>query len=318
MPNELPYELSNARADHNVFKRALVSAGKSVLCGLLMLLTPANSASSTADALTPSTLIAAIEIYNQHQTVKLPVPSHEELSTLGRGGIVKIREQKTMLDSLENEQERIRIVGYRVYEQPRLLVWLGALDFDTQHSKRLTEHLVEAEPGGSSRWYQYVRLPWPVKNRHWVVRSFKDTELSRATDGFIWQHSWALDDNGQETAARLLANQEVDGVTSKQGSKAVYVPVNRGGWTMFELDERRVLVAAHVTSVLGGWVPDTLVARVVSSQLQSMLTNLEDEAAGIHQRYDGQSVVLTGDGQPITVSMAKEACALGKQANTTC
>ena len=293
-------ELRNIKLGRRAYR---VSRGVFVTC---LLLTLAGQVTAVEE-LDPALLASAIETYNAYQEVDLPELSDRDLRALAEGSVVKSRERRRISDSRGKEKDRIRIVGYRIYESPRVLVWLAALGDGTRLSKRLTEHFIEADTRGGKRWYQYLRLPWPMKDRHWVVLSGKDLDLSSATGGFAWEHAWHLDDDGEETALRLLANGEVEGVTAKQGTKAVYVPVNRGGWVMFELDERRVLVAAHVTSVLGGWIPDRLVARFVSAQLDSVLTKLEREASTIHDRYDGSFPIRTGDGAIITPEMAKAA-----------
>lgn len=267
----------------------------------------AGFADLNAEPPDPAALRGALQIYNQHTDEALPFPSRDELLELAQGGIVKIRDRVRIGDSASELEDRIRIVGYRVYDTPRLLVWLSALDLSVNHSKRLTEYLIEADTEGTARWYQFLRLPWPVKDRHWVVRSTKDVQLSAATDGFIWEQAWRLEAEGRQTAARLLADGKVAGVSTKQGAKALYAPVNRGGWAMFALDDRRVLVAAHVTTVLGGWVPDRLVARFISAQLESVLQSVEAEALTVHARYDGSHPIYTGDGKLITPRMARLA-----------
>ena len=192
-------------------------------------------------------------------------------------------------------------------ERPRLLVWLAALNIGTQHAKRLTEHVMQFDDSGGSVWYQHLNLPWPLKNRHWIIRNEKRTGLTEATGGQVWEHAWRLDERGQPAAVALLADGEVDGLSARDGRKALYLPVNRGGWTMFELDSGRTLVAIHVMTVMGGWIPDRLVANMASDQLEDMLTKLEPRADAIHERYDTSYPIFTGDARRITREMARAA-----------
>lgn len=253
-------------------------------------------------------LTAAIEAYNGHESIELPLPSDKELRQLAAGQVVKIRRRMPIANSSGEQADRIRIVGYRVIEQPRLLVWLAALDVGTQHSKALTEHLIASDNVGGSVWYQYLKLPWPVKNRHWVIHNTKNTALAAATGGTVWEHAWRLETGGRDIAMQLLADGQVAGLTPADGEKAIYLPINRGGWTVFALDRHRALVAAHVTTELGGWIPDSLVASTVSRQLQSMLSALEQRAASIHLTYTSSSYpIFTGDGKLITPDMATAA-----------
>ncbi len=252
-------------------------------------------------------LLAAVAAYNEHDAVGLPMPSSDEVASLLDGEVVKIRRRLPMTDSAGGHEDRIRIVGYRYFERPRLLIWLSALDIGQQHADRLTEHLMWADDGGDSLWYQFLELPWPIKNRHWVIRNRKNTSLTRATGGVAWEHAWRLEEGGYGTAMTLLGDGAVDGLDTRDGRKAIYLPVNRGGWTMFELTGNRTLVAAHVSTVLGGWIPEGLVASLVSRHLDSILSGLEARSQTIHDRYDTGYVIYTGDAQPISRAMAVEA-----------
>ncbi len=253
-------------------------------------------------------LTSAIGDYNETAEVALPLPTPEELERLAAGEIVIVQERNSMRDSNGNEQDRIRTVGYRVFERPRLLVWLAALDPVTQHSEKLTEHLIGIDNNGGARWYQYLRLPWPIRNRHWVIRSSKNRALNAATGGSVWEHAWRLDENGRDTAQRLLATTSVAGLDTRKAGKAIYMPINRGGWTMFALSEQRVLVATHAAAILGGWVPERLAARFVTRELNGLLNGLEAKSDTIHARYDGKHPVFSGEGRLITPAMAVTAC----------
>ncbi len=281
-----------------------VAAAAVVVAAML----PNARAGTLSDAPTVGdTLLAAVEAYNAHDAVGLPMPSADQLARLLEGEVVKVRRRMPMSDSTGGREERIRIVGYRYFERPRLLIWLSALDIGQQHADRLTEHLMWADDGGDSLWYQHMELPWPIRNRHWVIRNRKNTDLTLATAGVAWEHAWRLEEGGYDTAMALLGDGAVDGLDDRDGRKAIYLPINRGGWTMFELPGNRTLVAAHVSTVLGGWIPDGMVAGIVSRHLDSILSGLEARSETIHERYDTSYTIFTGDARAITRAMAVDA-----------
>ena len=73
---------------------------------------------------------------------------------------------------------------------------------------------------------------------------------------------------------------------------------------MFGLDEDTTLVAAHTAAVMGGWIPESWVARFVGRQLSSVLRNLESVAERVHERYTAGYPIFTGSGERITPAMA--------------
>lgn len=90
-----------------------------------------------------------------------------------------------------------------------------------------------------------------------------------------------------------------------KGGLVAYLPLNQGGWTTFELGGRRTLVAAHVVSEMGGWIPDRLVALMVSKQLDQKVGNLVGRSSVIHEDYTAEYRILAGDCELITSEMAR-------------
>lgn len=296
----IPYRTSISR----------LSRGKQCVMGCLAV--AALSAPVAADVSTPAALTEFVERYNEHEDIDLPQPSQRQLDQIVQGSVVKYRLRYSIEQENGKQRQRIRIVGYRLVEQPRMLVWLAALDVGTRHSSRLTEHRVAGDEIGGSAWYQFLHLPWPVKDRHWVIRSHKNTSLAAATQGAVWEHAWSLEDNGPDLALQLLKDRAVSGLKPRDGRGAIYMPVNKGGWTMISVNAKQTFVVAHVTSNLGGWIPDGLVASFVSNQLESMLNGLEPRSLTIDEQYDVSYPVFTGDGQLITREMASAAAAMAQ------
>lgn len=260
------------------------------------------------DAVDDGTAIReALATYNRLAAWPLPMPDDDALREIATGEAVNVRE-RTAMDQVDGQrQDRIRIVGYRLVRRPRLLVWLATLDIGTQHSQRVTEHLVGSDDAGGSLWYQHLNTPWPVRDRHWLIRNGKGLDVARRSNDTIWEHRWQLEDGGEAMAQRLLSDGEVAGLDQRDGRRALYLTVNRGAWTMIALDEDSTLVAAHTAADMGGWIPESWVAAFVSRNLHRVLNELDRRADGIHERYTGGYPVFTGDGRPITPAMARAA-----------
>ena len=265
------------------------------------------SAPCAGFAMDAATISDAIGIYNAHKELRLPLPDQTELSRLVDGEVVTIRERIPLTDTSGETRDRHRFVGYRVVENPRLLVWLAALDTGVNHSRRTVEHHVSGDGKGGAVWYQHIELPWPVRDRHWVIETRKDVQLSRDSNALIWEHAWALKIDGRPMATQLLQNGDVPGLDARDDRRAIYLPLNRGAWTMFALDDRRTLVATHLSTVLAGWIPDSWVAGFVSRQYKGILGGLAERSANIAENFSTEIPVFTGEGRVISRDMAREA-----------
>jgi hypothetical protein len=250
-------------------------------------------------------LVDALDLYNAHAELPLPMLSPKQLGALLDGDVVKLRERQRIADVAGKARDRIRVVGLKLIERPRLLVWLSALDLGTEHSARVVEVLISIDDFGGSVWYQYLRLPWPLRNRHWVIDNYKQMTLAEASGGMIWEHAWSLEEGGKDIAMALLRDDRVDGLDERDGKRAVYLPLNRGGWTTFDLGSQQTLVAVHVVTEMGGWIPDRIVASMASKQLNHMLDNLVARSYVIHEDYTAEYPIFSGDGTLITPQMAR-------------
>ena len=255
-----------------------------------------------------------LEQYNALSDMQLPIPEPDDAEEIVAGKVVKLRERMEMRSGATDKMDqRILVVGYRLIERPRLLVWLAALDVGTRHSDRLTEHLLSNDDQGGSLWYQHLHLYWPMRNRHWTIANRKTVEMAESTNGMVWEHAWRLAPKGREIAMGLLENRTIDGLTDNRARRAIYLPANRGAWTMFELDERLTLVASHATVELGGFIPDGFVASYVGRQLEKMLNGLVSRSDVMGSEYDTSYTVYTGAGEVITKRMAEDAMKLEKK-----
>jgi len=259
---------------------------------------------------TPSLSIPeAIELYNQSSSNTLPALSRRQLRRLQNDKTVQIK-HRVKINNDQGRQTNARTINaYRIINQPRLLTWLATIQSDVQHSKRLTEHQITQRSSEGSVWYQFLDLPWPFKNRHWVIRNRNATQLSKASGDLIWEHNWTLESRGSEMVDQLISDNTIATLKPKKIKKAIYLPANNGRWIMIPLGAEKTLVIANTQFDMGGWIPDRVVAGFISEQLDDILDKIEPRCRSIASEYDGHLPVYTGMGQLITKEMVAKAWA---------
>lgn len=242
----------------------------------------------------------AIALYNDVAPDPVPYPTSKDLQKILDGEVVKVRRRQVLDGDTESHH---RVVGFLLVPQPRLDVWLTALDPNFSSSSILTDHRIDRDDTGWSRWYQHVRLPWPITDRHWVIDIDKRRDVFDASQGLIWEHRWHLADGGEQIARDLVARGEVRGLTAKDIEDAVYLPANRGGWVLVELTPDQTLMVYHVSTDVGGSIPESWIATFAMSQLDELLQQVARASASIHDTYDPTGgPIYDGGGQPILTS----------------
>lgn len=256
-----------------------------------------------------SEITAAIAEYNALSPIELaiPIPGEKSLARLIDGRVVNHRQSVPNPNDPE-ASEIYRVVGYIVVPQPRLLVWAATLATTTQHASRLTEIPIQFDDAGGALWYQYVDLPWPFADRHWMIQTEKRIGLARNTDQAVWEHSWSLAEDGLNRSLRLVASGKAGDIETAAAARAVYLPANRGGWIMRRMDPSSTLVMVHATAELGGRLPDGWVARYVKGQLNHVLGRLEGRSRAIAAQFDESGPLFSGAGRTLTRQMLVARC----------
>lgn len=239
-----------------------------------------------------------LDLYQRETGVPVATLNDESISKMIAGETVY---RKVTMTQSENSRDSttIRVMGYRVIAKPREPLWLSALAFDAGFSRRLTEHFVRFEQDGGAQWYQHINMPWPLRDRHWLIESSKNTPLARLTKGKMWEHRWALSDNADDSIRTLFAEQTVGTLSKDAGDKAVLLPKNNGAWVMATMSDGTTLVLVHATMDMGGIIPDSLVARQTRKQLVQMLTKIEADSDTAFERYTQDYLIYRGDGSLI-------------------
>jgi hypothetical protein len=229
----------------------------------------------------------------------LPSLSAQQLSELAAGKVVRILKHG-------DPEQPSTAVGLALLSASRDALWIAAQDPHTKVDPSLTEFVMRTIEGDQALWYGYMDLPWPIKDRQWVVESRNTHTLAARSGGGCWEHTWQLVPDGLGEARPLIAAGRAPGVTLEHLEQAIFTPVNHGSWHMAPVSGSKVLVAYQATSVVGGAIPDSLVVQLTMARLESVLRDLETRAhewARVHYTevslQKGHGSVFGGAGEPI-------------------
>ena len=241
--------------------------------------------------------------YSEQGDLRLPNLSPAELETLAAGTpLVTLYRDPTAEPG--DKVHAMGVVGWQIVKAPRLLVWLSLLGSREDSSARRQHVVLTRRPAGAYVSYHHIDLPWPFKDRHWLLLCEKNLSLANESHDDIWEHRWSLlplDDSQLEAAYDTRA---VPGLTRKAFDDSVYLTANQGAWIVFDLGAEGTLVAASMDIDLGGRVPDALVQSFAKHQMREFF-DLLNRLSGAD--YTGNPVIDDGRGVPITEEAALRA-----------
>jgi len=247
------------------------------------------SAAPPSDAV----LAATLARFNASAHTPLPVLSARQREELRAGEVVKLLERT-------GDGETWRVAGFMMTENSQQAMWLATQDLHFTSQDEAIEAPISLSPN-RSRWYALLDLPAPVRDRHWVIDIWDNIPLADVSDGMFWEHRWELVADGEAQARSVIASGAVNGLDIKTFDAAIYTPVNLGGWVFLAFPGGGSLLVYDVTSVVGGGIPDRLVAEYVRSGIERYFRLLEvrarDEVPG-HYR-SGHEPVIGADGKPV-------------------
>lgn len=233
-----------------------------------------------------------------------PDLTRDELHELAEGrSMVRVSSPRTGAADVS----AVRLLGFQIVDAPRLLVWLSVLGGVDEPKTGFTRVMLSRLTAGAYVRYQHVNLPWPFRDRHWVILCEKNLELAQESEGIAWQHRWSLHQQGEKLLRKARDEGRIGGLTRKELDESVYLPSNRGAWMLLELAPRKTLVVAHLDVELGGPFPNRLVTAFAKRELRAGLASLEELSNGVHLRYDERPMVHDGHGRPISRQAALDA-----------
>ncbi len=272
--------------------------------GCLLFCVFAGAAQASPGESYDSAIPQLLRDYSEHGDLAFPELTTNDIKNLTAGRPVVQILAGTPEDG---DLSAMGIVGLHVVDAPRLLVWLAVLGGTGEHHPRMTRAILSRHDAGSYVRYQHLDVPWPVRDRHWVIYSQKNLNLANATGGAIWEHHWNLHENGREL---LSDNELVHPQLRRNLQDSVYLPANRGAWILFDLGSNRTLVVAFADFELGGFVPSGLARTFTRSQLGRSLKDIESLTARVYHRYTGDPRIHDGHGLPISPQQARDVAEL--------
>lgn len=259
---------------------------------------------------TPEAISAAVTEYNSIAHEPIPMPEAKDLDALCAGELVRIR---VKFDDPELPQQ---VVGLQLVSGTKEEIWVSTHDEHYTYLEEITSAYV-GKMEGRDLWYQFFDAPWPFTDRHWIISVWDNVTMVESTGGRMWEHPWELPEGGEPLADLLLEQGKVEGITVDMGEKALYTPVNHGGWLAITLPDGQTLFGYHVTSVIGGGIPDGLVARFSMHSLKKVFGEAIARLPEIREHYDSKHVAIQGGhGRPID-PFAEVALAPGETATPT-
>lgn len=246
-------------------------------------------------SLTDADLVAAIREFQQHSHFPVPLPSERRREQLLDGKVIKQR-----LPS--DDDAPVGAMALVISDLSKRELWLGSADDDggTESPDELIVHHLPVTGSEMFRWYGYVRLPVPVSDRHFLIRTTVNLAMHQRTDGRMWSRYWEIEEGGEQTARALVAQGQVEDVTPDAFVKAVWTPVNRGTWIFIDLPDGRTILGYQATGSMGGGFPDGLVNRYIYWGLGKVIDDVLQRAARARTHYSTRhSPIVGGDGQPL-------------------
>ena len=201
---------------------------------------------------------AALAAHGQH-AITLDA---KDLAEIAAGRVVRRRARVEGAD---------QAIGAIWSDSPIDALWLSILD-DT-HFKLVKGLFEEQLPGtakGRKFLYQHVDMPWPIRNRQWVLDIDNNAALYKATSGKVWERTWTLADSALAKSPR---------------EDAIWVSLNEGGWQIYSWPDG-VLLIYHVRASMDGWISDDLVTRYALSTLKDMLQEIDTRAGTMAAHYN--------------------------------
>ena len=245
----------------------------------------------TAAAITDAVLVDTLSRFNAAAQNPLPDLSAGQRQRLLSGEVIK--------QMSPQPDGTLRVVGYILTDLPRDSMWLSTQDHHFSGGEAI-EAPVYLENNRSS-WYALLDLPRPFKDRHWVIEIWDNVELAKQGDGAFWEHPWRLNPDGVSVARPMVERGAVEGLDLAAFDDALYTPVNKGALVFIALPNAHSLMAYDVTSVIGGNIPDRLVAEFVRISMERSLRAVEERAREVipgHYRQ-GHTPVLGADGAAV-------------------
>ena len=164
--------------------------------GLLLAIAAPALAAEPAGALTDRALVEAIQTYQRHAELPLPLPGPKRRAQLLSGKLVRMR-----LPSAEGQP--VGAMALQITDLSLAELWIGTVDEDMGGADEVLSHHMPRTGGEMFRWYGYVDMPSPVTDRHFLIQTTVNTQLHLATKGQMWARHWRMEPGGEAMRAEV-------------------------------------------------------------------------------------------------------------------
>lgn len=276
--------------------RALISTW-TLLCfaGFLAVAADARSEGALKPP-APKELRKTLERCGAEAHFDVPALTPGQWVDVSRGKLVRFREPPKTPGGIQG------VIALKWFDLPRDVVWIATQDPHFNAVSELSDLKLTESDVEPAQWYGFLDLPWPFRNRQWVIDVWDHHALARSTHGQCWEHVWELSKPlDLEAAWQAIDRGALPGVRPEKARKAIVVPVNHGAWLAMVPPGGGTLLVWHATSSVGGSVPDRLVVSNAFRGVGKLFGNLEQRArhkVRVHYR-DGHAPILGGDGKPM-------------------
>ena len=259
---------------------------------MLLLLCNLIFAKPTADSIQ-----STISKFNTMSDTKIPQLSSSDRKKLVEGKVI------TLVQKGGEEAGKVsagKAVAFYISDLPKEKLWIAFQDSHFVVQESTIEKIYKSEGADKLQWYGYIDLPWPLTDRHWLVRVWNNHTLASKTNNAMWEHPWSLISNGAELCKDMVKQGKVKGVSEKMYSSAIYLPDSQGVWAMMDVDGSTLLVYS-ATATVGGAIPEGLMMNYLLSGLDAFMKNGEKRArievpkhytSGHQQVYGGDGVLI--------------------------
>ena len=230
----------------------------------------------------------ALQRYNADANQPLKDLSGHQLKELQNGNVVV---------TMDKSDRGWRASGLIAIKKSKKEIWVASRDQCRSQQKSTFEYVVDDYGGGSEDWYGLIELPWPLQNRHWMIRTKPNLKLARKTQDRIWERYWNLVDKAESK----IQTKRKEGELPAHAKEAIFTPENAGAWFVIAIDSKTTILGYQVTTSVGGVIPDKVMMQFVSTTIDEMLIDMRGKTESIKDHYiSPHTILFGGDGKPIS------------------
>ena len=162
---------------------------------------------------TVDSIQSTIASFNTMSDTKIPTLNISQREKLISGNVVKL------VQNGGKESGKIsagKAVAFYISDIPKEKLWISFQDSHFVVQESTIEAIYKTEGADKIQWYGYIDLPWPLTDRHWLVRVWNNHDLAFKTKNAMWEHPWSLIPGGAELCKDMIRQGKVRGVSQKR------------------------------------------------------------------------------------------------------